>query len=108
MRSCALLALAAGARLAAAHTTVWKIHVNDVNQGNGNSAAGYIRSPPSNSPITDVTSASMTCNTNNAATAKTVEVKGGDKITFEWHHDTDSASDDIIASVRSPPGLPPT
>jgi cellulase len=99
MRSFALLALAASARLAAAHTTVYAVFVNDVDQGVGNSAAGYVRSPPNNNPITDVTSASMTCNVNNAATAKTVEVKSGDKVTFEWHHNSRDASDDIIDPV---------
>jgi hypothetical protein len=99
MRSYALLALAASARLAAAHSTVYAIFVNDVDQGVGNSAAGYIRSPPNNDPLKDVTSASMTCNVNNVATAKTVEVKSGDKVTFEWHHNSRDASDDIIDPV---------
>ncbi|ORY12047.1 glycosyl hydrolase family 61-domain-containing protein [Clohesyomyces aquaticus] len=68
-------------------------------------ASGYIRSPPNNNPITDVTSSSMTCNVNNAATAKTIEVKGGDKITFEWHHNNRDASDDIIAESHKGPVL---
>jgi lytic cellulose monooxygenase (C1-hydroxylating) len=101
MRASTLFALAAAgtAQLAAAHTTVFAVFVNDEDQGLGNSADGYIRSPPNNNPITDVTSKDMTCNVNNAATAKTLEVKGGDKITFEWHHNDRTASDDIIASV---------
>lgn len=101
MRSYALLALAASARLAAAHSTVYAIFVNDVDQGLGNSAAGYVRSPPNNDPLKDVTSADMTCNVNNVATAKTVEVKSGDKVTFEWHHNSRDASDDIIDPVSS-------
>ena len=99
MKTSALLALAAAARLASAHTTVFAMWVNDEDQGLGNSADGYIRSPPNNDPVKDVTSTDMTCNVNNVATAKTVEVKGGDKITFEWHHNNRDASDDIIASV---------
>ncbi|KAE8349546.1 glycosyl hydrolase family 61-domain-containing protein [Aspergillus coremiiformis] len=98
-----MLALAAAARLVNAHTTVHAIWVNDADQGAGNSDSGYIRSPPNNSPITDVTSKSMTCNVNNKATAKTIDVKSGDKITFEWHHETRSASDDIIASSHKGP-----
>ncbi|KAF2758432.1 hypothetical protein EJ05DRAFT_492754 [Pseudovirgaria hyperparasitica] len=74
---------------------VW---VNDVDQGLGNKADAdaYIRSPPNNDPIKDVTSASMTCNVNNAATAKSIQVKSGDEITFEWHHNGRTDSDDII------------
>ncbi|KAB8071765.1 putative endo-beta-1,4-glucanase D [Aspergillus leporis] len=100
-----MLALAAAAKLVSAHATVHAVWINDVDQGEGNSASGYIRSPPSNSPITDVTSTDMTCNVNNKATAKTLEVKSGDKVTFEWHHDSRSASDDIIASSHNGPIL---
>ncbi|KAF2204117.1 hypothetical protein GQ43DRAFT_205631 [Delitschia confertaspora ATCC 74209] len=105
MKTSALLALAAASRLALCHTTVHAIFVNDVDQGAGNSASGYIRSPPNNNPITDVQSSAMTCNVNNAATAKTIDVKGGDKITFEWHHDSRTASDDIIAGSHKGPIL---
>ncbi|KAE8155248.1 glycoside hydrolase [Aspergillus avenaceus] len=98
-----MLALAAAAKLATAHTTVHAVWINDVDQGEGNSDSGYIRSPPSNSPITDVTSKDMTCNVNNVETAKTLSVKSGDKITFEWHHDSRSESDDIIASSHKGP-----
>lgn len=34
---------------AEAHTRVWSLWVNDVDQGDGRST--YIRSPPSNSPV---------------------------------------------------------
>lgn len=93
-------ALAALASLATAHSTVYNIYVNDVDQGLGNSAAGYIRTPPNNNPVKDITSSDMTCNVNNVATAKTVSVDAGDKITFEWHHNGETADDDIIDSVR--------
>ncbi|GAB1194379.1 hypothetical protein APSETT444_003624 [Aspergillus pseudonomiae] len=98
-----MLALAAAAKLVSAHATVHAVWINDVDQGAGNSESGYIRTPPSNSPITDVTSKDMTCNVNNKATAKTLEVKAGDKVTFEWHHDSRSDSDDIIASSHLGP-----
>ncbi|OGM50749.1 endoglucanase [Aspergillus bombycis] len=98
-----MLALAAAAKLVSAHATVHAVWINDVDQGEGNSQSGYIRTPPSNSPITDVTSKDMTCNVNNKATAKTLEVKAGDKVTFEWHHDSRSDSDDIIASSHLGP-----
>lgn len=103
MKTSAILALAAAnaVQMVAGHATVFNILVNDVDQGLGNSASGYIRSPPNNNPITDVTSKDMTCNVNGGtAAAKTIEVAGGDKITFEWHHNNNEASDDIIADVR--------
>ncbi|KAF2091691.1 carbohydrate-binding module family 1 protein [Saccharata proteae CBS 121410] len=103
MKTTALLALAAAAKLAHAHTTVYAIWVNDVDQGLGNSDSGYIRSPPNNNPVKDVTSTDMTCNVNNVATAKTIEVEAGDKITFEWHHNSRDSSDDILASSHLGP-----
>ncbi|KAL3427842.1 glycosyl hydrolase family 61 [Phlyctema vagabunda] len=103
MKFTASIAAAILASVASAHTTVTNIYVNDVTQGAGNSAAGYIRSPPNNNPVKDITSAAMTCNVNNAATAKTVSVAAGDKITFEWHHDSTSASDDIIDGSHKGP-----
>ncbi|KAF2257988.1 hypothetical protein CC78DRAFT_538136 [Lojkania enalia] len=104
MKTFALAALVAyAAPFAAAHATVFAAWINDVDQGLGNSASGYIRSPPNNDPIVDVTSTDMTCNKNNAATAKTLEIKGGDQITFEWHHNDRSDADDIIASSHLGP-----
>jgi cellulase len=108
MRTTAALALAAASMIStvAGHTTVFNILVNDVDQGLGNSASGYIRSPPNNNPITDVTSKDMTCNVNGGkAAAKFIEVAGGDKITFEWHHNDKSAADDIIAESHKGPIL---
>lgn len=99
MKTSSILALAAASavQMVSGHATVFNILVNDVDQGLGNSASGYIRSPPNNSPIVDVTSKDMTCNVNGGkAAAKTIDVKAGDKITFEWHHNTNTASDDII------------
>ncbi|KAH7053154.1 putative endo-beta-1,4-glucanase D [Macrophomina phaseolina] len=104
--SYSLLALAAAAKLASAHATVYAAWINDEDQGLGNSASGYIRSPPNNDPIKDVTSTDMTCNVNGAtAAAKTLSVKSGDKFTFEWHHNNRDASDDIIASSHKGPIL---
>ncbi|KAF2138451.1 carbohydrate-binding module family 1 protein [Aplosporella prunicola CBS 121167] len=103
MKYSAIVALAAAAQVAQAHTTVFAAWINDKDQGVGNTAEGYIRSPPNNNPIKDVTSKDMTCNVNNVATAKTLKVKSGDKFTFEWHHDSRSDSDDIIASSHKGP-----
>ncbi|PYI33401.1 hypothetical protein BP00DRAFT_392462 [Aspergillus indologenus CBS 114.80] len=99
-----MLALAAAAKMVDAHATVFAVWINGEDQGLGNSASGYIRSPPSNSPVKDVTSTDITCNVNgDQAAAKTLSVKGGDVVTFEWHHDSRDASDDIIASSHKGP-----
>jgi len=101
-----VIALLGAASLAAGHATVFNILVNDVHQGAGNTADGYIRTPPNNNPITDVTSSSMSCNVNgDRAAAKYINVKSGDKITFEWHHNDASAADDIIADSHKGPIL---
>jgi lytic cellulose monooxygenase (C1-hydroxylating) len=78
-----------------AHTTVWSLWVNDVDQQDGRSK--YIRSPASNDPVKDLTSTDLDCNTKGATEVPTwLTVKAGDKITFEWYHD--NRGDDIIAS----------
>ncbi|PYH43030.1 putative endoglucanase [Aspergillus saccharolyticus JOP 1030-1] len=80
-----MLALAAAAKMVDAHATLFA-------------------SPPSNSPVKDVTSTDITCNVNgDQATAKTLSVKGGDKVTFEWHHSSRDSSDDIIDSTHKGP-----
>ncbi|KAL4914582.1 glycosyl hydrolase family 61-domain-containing protein [Aspergillus aurantiobrunneus] len=97
MKAFGLLALAASAKLVSAHATVMAVWINDEDQGLGNGEDGYIRTPPSNSPVTDVTSTDMTCNVGgDTPAASTLEVAAGDKITFEWHHNSRDASDDII------------
>lgn len=96
---------AAGAQLAAAHTTLFNVLVNGKDQGLGNKAGGYIDTPPNNNPVTDVTSSSMTCNVPSIKASSSVTVAGGDEITFEWHHNDNSASDDIIASSHKGPIL---
>ncbi|KAL4765019.1 putative endoglucanase [Aspergillus foveolatus] len=106
MKFSSVLALAASAKLVASHATVFAVWINDEDQGLGNTADGYIRTPPSNSPVTDVTSTDLTCNVNgDQPAAKTLEVAAGDKITFEWHHNTRDSSDDIIADSHKGPIL---
>ncbi|KAH6637726.1 endoglucanase-like protein II [Boeremia exigua] len=103
MKFSQVLAVAAASQLASAHTTVWNILVNGKDAGVGNSAGGYIDSPPNNNPVTDVTSQAMECNVAGTKASKSITVKGGDKIAFQWHHDSNSASDDIIASSHKGP-----
>jgi hypothetical protein len=68
----------------------------------GDGRNSYIRSPPNNNPVKDLSSSAMACNVNNRAVSKTLSVKAGDKYTCEWYHD--SRSDDIIASSHKGPG----
>ncbi|KAK0112856.1 hypothetical protein ONS95_014580 [Cadophora gregata] len=103
MKYSQFIASAALASVAHGHATIWNMFVNDVNQGVGNTDGGYIRFPPSNSPIKDITSTDMTCNVANKKAAKTVAVAAGDKLTLEWHHDTNTAADDIIAASHVGP-----
>ncbi|KAH0605952.1 uncharacterized protein H6S33_004409 [Morchella sextelata] len=84
---------------AEAHTRVWSLWVNDVDQGDGRST--YIRSPPNNNPVKDVTSSDIICNVANTKGSASVPVAPGDKVTFEWYHD--NRADDIIASSHKGP-----
>ncbi|KAF1843886.1 carbohydrate-binding module family 1 protein [Cucurbitaria berberidis CBS 394.84] len=99
------LAVAGGVQLAAAHTTVWEAFVNGKGQGVGNKAGGYIDSPPNNNPLVDVTSKDMECNVASVKATSAITAAGGDEITFEWHHDNNQASDDIIATSHHGPIL---
>ncbi|RPA81087.1 hypothetical protein BJ508DRAFT_116570 [Ascobolus immersus RN42] len=77
---------------ASAHSTVFGLWVNGAFQGDGRNT--YIRSPPSNSPVKDFETTDINCNSNNRLVASSVNVKAGDTIDFEWHHD--NRNDDII------------
>ncbi|KAI0798202.1 glycoside hydrolase family 61 protein [Abortiporus biennis] len=83
----------------AAHTLVWGAWVNGVDQGDGRNL--YIRSPPNNNPVKNISTSDMACNVNNVPVPKTITVKPGDEFTFEWYHNT--RDDDIIASSHHGP-----
>ncbi|KAG8734932.1 hypothetical protein FRC10_011207 [Ceratobasidium sp. 414] len=87
------------AAFVSAHTTVYGVWLNGVFQGDGRNS--YIRSPPNNNPVKDLTSSAMACNVNNVVVPKSVSVKAGDTLTFEWYHDT--RNDDIIATSHKGP-----
>ncbi|KAF9266145.1 hypothetical protein L218DRAFT_996915 [Marasmius fiardii PR-910] len=94
-------ALLATAALANAHFTMQYVWVNGVDQGKN---VG-IRVPPSNNPITDVTSQDITCNVNGliGSGVKTIEVPSGANITLEWHqHDQRTGEDPISGGHRGP------
>ncbi|CAE6447183.1 unnamed protein product [Rhizoctonia solani] len=101
MKFSALAAILASASAAYAHATVRAVFINGVDQGNGENT--YIRSPPNNSPVKDLASSDVACNVNNVAVPKTLEVSGGDVITFEWSHNT--RNDDIIDASHKGPVL---
>jgi len=77
--------LAALIGAANAHSRVYGVYINDVFQGDGRST--YIRSPPSNSPVKDVSSTDIICNVANNVAPSSVTAAAGDKVTFEWYHD---------------------
>ncbi|CAE6482654.1 unnamed protein product [Rhizoctonia solani] len=101
MKLSALATVLASASAAYAHATVRAVFINGVDQGNGENT--YIRSPPNNSPVKDLASSDVACNVNNVAVPKTLEVSGGDVITFEWSHNT--RNDDIIDASHKGPVL---
>ncbi|CAE6444696.1 unnamed protein product, partial [Rhizoctonia solani] len=96
-----LVGLAAAAASVRAHATVWGVWINGVDQGNGQNQ--YIRSPPSNYPVKDLNSNAVACNVNNRAVPKTLKVKAGDTVTFEWFHDF--RDDEIIAASHKGPAV---
>ena len=66
-----------------AHTRAWSIQVNGKDKGAG--AGRYIRQPPSNDPVKDLTSSNMRCNVNgNNAVPNYVTVPAGSTITTQW------------------------
>ena len=93
------LAALAFAGTVSAHTRMCNVWVNGVDQGDGKST--YIRSPPTNDPVKDLTSPSLVCNIAPAAVSDFVSAAAGDTLTFEWYHDT--RGDDIIASSHEGP-----
>ncbi|PBK73613.1 hypothetical protein ARMSODRAFT_930775 [Armillaria solidipes] len=95
-----ILASAAFFGVANAHSRVWSDWVDGVDQGAG--AGVYIRQPPSNSPVKDLTSDDVFCNVDGTTAASgTISIAAGGTLTSEWYHDT--RGDDIIASSHVGP-----
>lgn len=100
MRYTPALIVAAFAASASAHTRIYSAWVNGEDQGDGRGT--YIRSPPSNDPVKDTTSADLVCNVAGAtAVSDFVSAAAGDTVTMEWYHD--NRADDIIASSHKGP-----
>ncbi|PBK95570.1 hypothetical protein ARMGADRAFT_964373 [Armillaria gallica] len=95
-----ILASATFFGVANAHSRVWSDWVDGVDQGAG--AGVYIRQPPSNSPVKDLTSDDVFCNVDGTTAASgAISVAAGSTLTSEWYHDT--RGDDIIASSHVGP-----
>ncbi|KAF8874350.1 glycoside hydrolase [Infundibulicybe gibba] len=70
-------------------------------QGHNN----YLRFPPNNNPVTDVTSTDLTCNVNglNPSATGTVSIPAGATLTIEWHqHDQRTGEDPISGGHKGP------
>jgi len=95
------LSILAFVALSNAHFTMQYIWDNGVDEGQNN----YIRVPPNNNPVTDVTSTDLTCNVNglSGSTVSTFTISAGTNITFEWHqHDQRTGEDAISAGHKGP------
>ncbi|KAK3986552.1 endo-beta-1 4-glucanase D [Cladorrhinum sp. PSN332] len=96
----ASLAIAAFASSVSAHATMFGVHVNGRDQGDGRNV--YIRSPPNNSPVKDLASPDIVCGPNGGrAVSSFVKAAAGDKLEFEWYHD--NRNDDIIDGSHKGP-----
>lgn len=91
MRYSSIVALALASTVSA-HTRMFSVWVNGKDGGDLRSKA--IRTPPDNSPVTDLSSPAMACGTKPAAVPDFVKAAAGDKLGFEWFHNT--RGDDII------------
>ncbi|TFY79743.1 hypothetical protein EWM64_g4270 [Hericium alpestre] len=71
------------------------IWVNGQDEGHNT----YIRVPPNNNPVTDVTSTDLTCNVNglSGANVETVSISAGANVTFEWHQHDQRTGEDAIS-----------
>ncbi|KAJ1801143.1 hypothetical protein LPJ59_000539 [Coemansia sp. RSA 2399] len=91
-----IAALVAGIASVSAHTYLSHLTLDGTEYGEG----VCIRPYPTNRnfPVKDPSSTDLTCNVGGVTStaAKTCPVEAGSTITVEWHHNNDSASDDII------------
>ncbi|KKA25994.1 hypothetical protein TD95_002700 [Thielaviopsis punctulata] len=88
------------ASVVSAHTTMFSVWVNSVDQGDGRKT--YIRSPDNNNPVKVLSSPDLVCNVNGGTPVpEFVSAAAGDKLTFEWQHNT--RGDDIIDKSHKGP-----
>lgn len=88
--------------LALAHTFIWGVWVNGVDQGTfrGSRVPAYNGPPPrgyANSPVKDVNSIDIRCNVmGDHQNPYTIKVQPGDNLTLDWKHNNRTNADDII------------
>ncbi|KAL2152174.1 hypothetical protein VTH82DRAFT_5358 [Thermothelomyces myriococcoides] len=83
------------ARHVSAHARLFRVSVNGKDQGDGLNK--YIRSPATNDPVRDLSSAAIVCNTQGAKAApEFVKAAAGDKLTFLWAHDSPDDPGDYV------------
>ncbi|KAI0751589.1 glycosyl hydrolase family 61-domain-containing protein [Daedaleopsis nitida] len=101
MKLALLTVLAAAAIGANAHFTMQYIWNGATDEGQNN----FIRVPPSNNPVTDVTSTDLTCNVNglSGANVETLTIPAGANITFEWHQHAQRTGEDAISGGHKGP-----
>ncbi|ORY08955.1 endoglucanase B [Clohesyomyces aquaticus] len=95
-----------------AHTFIWGVFVNGVDQGlnRGIRTPAYNGAPGqggyNNSPVKNLTSIDMRCNVlGDTPNPYTIKVAPGDNLTFDWHHDKRDPLDDVIANSHHGPAL---
>ncbi|TDL24173.1 hypothetical protein BD410DRAFT_767332 [Rickenella mellea] len=103
-----------------AHTTVWSVWVNGVDQGSGKgirhpayNGPPLATNPPfgtnsgfANGPVRDLSKIEMRCNVMGDIPAPdTIKVKPGDTVTLEWHHNNRTVADDIVDTSHKGPGI---
>ncbi|KAH9912624.1 glycoside hydrolase [Epithele typhae] len=101
MKVALLASLATVAISAHAHFTMQYVWDDGVDEG----LNSYIRIPPNNNPVTDVTSTDLTCNVNglSGSSVETLTIPAGSSITFEWHqHDQRTGEDAISGGHKGP------
>ncbi|KAJ7178334.1 glycosyl hydrolase family 61-domain-containing protein [Mycena crocata] len=97
------LARAHCAYLSSPHFTLQYVWSNGVDGGYNN----YVRIPPNNNPVTDVTSTDLTCNVGGltGAGVATLNVPAGANLTFEWHQHAQRTGEDAISGGHKGPVL---
>ncbi|KAF2793566.1 lytic polysaccharide monooxygenase [Melanomma pulvis-pyrius CBS 109.77] len=95
-----------------AHTFIWGVFVNGVDQGlfKGIRTPAFNGAPNgggySNSPVKNLTSIDLRCNVlGDIPAPDTIKVAPGDNLTFDWHHDKRNPTDDVIAESHHGPSL---
>ncbi|PSN67181.1 endoglucanase B [Corynespora cassiicola Philippines] len=97
---------------ACAHTFIWGIYVNGVDQGTfkGIRTPAYNGAPGqggyNNSPVKDLDSIDLRCNVlGDIQAPDTIKVAPGDNLTLDWKHNYRNESDDIIDKSHHGPSL---